>query len=222
MVDLERTIDERITPLVDEAMQKYLGVRVEEIRADISDKLRKSPLFDIPIDSGQSFKAAKKAFIKSYIERLLRLHFGNVSEVARISGLDRRSIHRVVQKGKVDVDRFRSALLRSEYVRTLAVKTIIESTLDVYRPIIVPARLDSFVKYVPSLSRDIVRTLPENPVPLAVAEREFEVRYFEQVLASHKGTLGALAKRIGIRYETLHRKLKALGIDRKTEDSIRE
>jgi len=210
--DLERTIEEKVTPLVDEAMQKYLGVHISEIKADISDRLRKSPLLELPVDSSLSFREAKRRFVKAYVERLLRLHFGNVSEVARLSGLDRRSVHRLIVEHKLRIEPIRHELHRPSYVKQQAVQGIIESTLDLYKPAIAPARMESLYRYVPTLSKDIVRELPERPVPLAVAEREFERRYFEQLLASHKGTLAQLAKRVGLRYETVHRKLKLLGL----------
>ena len=210
--NLEKTIEERVTPLLDDAMLKYLGVHVTEIKVDISDRLRKSPLLDIDIDTRSPFKKAKRAFRKAYVQRLLRLHFGNVSEVARISGLDRRSIHRLIGAHKLRVQQFRTELMRSDYIKRQAVRSIIESTLDSYKQSIHPGRFQQLYKQAPSLSRDIVKELPERPVSLKVAERAFERRYFNKILAEHKGTLAQLAKRVGLRYETLHRKLKTLNL----------
>jgi DNA-binding NtrC family response regulator len=210
--DLERTIEEKVTPLVEEAMQKYLGVHIAEIKADISDRLKKSPLLELPVDVSLPFREAKRRFIKAYVERLLRLHFGNVSEVARLSGLDRRSIHRLIVEHKMRIEPIRHELHRPSYVKQRAVQGIIESTLDVYRPAINAVRMESLYRYVPELSKEIVRELPERPVSLAVAEREFERRYFGQLLASQKGSLQQLAKRVGLRYETVYRKLKMLGL----------
>jgi len=43
------------------------------------------------------------------------------------------------------------------------------------------------------------------------AEQEFEKKYLRQALQENK-TITATAKKIGLRYETLHRKLKSLGL----------
>ena len=94
--ELEKIIDKKVKPLVEEAMQKHLGITISEIEADISDKLKKAPLLEFEVDTKIPFKQAKKNFKKKYLTRLLQLNLGNVAEVARIARIDRRSIHRLI------------------------------------------------------------------------------------------------------------------------------
>jgi DNA-binding NtrC family response regulator len=210
--DLEKTIEERVKPLVADAMQKFLGVTVSEIEHDISGKLKRSPLLDYDVNVAISFKQSKLDFKKYYLTRLLQNHFGNVSEVARIAGLDRRSIHRLITSLKIDIRRFRKELLRGEYVKQEAVKDIIQETLDNYKTSLNPQKLELLYRFAPALSKDIVAELPEAPLTLNQAEEEFEKKYFTKALHLFNNNISKTARAIGIRYETLHRKLKSLGV----------
>jgi DNA-binding NtrC family response regulator len=40
----------------------------------------------------------------------------------------------------------------------------------------------------------------------------FEVQYFKKALKENKDNISKTARKIGLRYETLHRKLKSLGL----------
>jgi DNA-binding NtrC family response regulator len=210
--NLEKTIEEKVKPLVADAMQKFLGVTINEIENDISGKIKRSPLMDYDADVSLGFKRAKLAFKKYYLTRLLQNHLGNVSEVARIAGLDRRSIHRLITSLKIDIKRYREELLRGSYVKQEAVKGIIEQTLDHYRTSLNPDRLALLYRFAPTLSKDIVDQLPETPLSLADAELEFERKYFSKALGLFNRNISKTARAIGIRYETLHRKLKSLGL----------
>lgn len=210
--NLEKTIEEKVKPLVADAMQKFLGVTVSEIEHDISGKLKRSPLLDYDVDVTKPFKTSKLDFKKYYLTRLLQNHFGNVSEVARIAGLDRRSIHRLITSLKIDVRRYRQELLRGEYVKQEAVTDIIQQTLDSYKQSLNPDKLALLYKFAPALSKDIVAELPEAPLTLDHAENEFEKKYFTKALSLFNNNISKTARAVGIRYETLHRKLKALGI----------
>lgn len=209
---LEKSIEEKVKPIVDDAMQKFLGVKVAEIEKDISTKIQRSPLMDYDVDVTLGFKKAKLAFKKWYLTRLLQANMGNVSEVARIAGLDRRSIHRLIMSLKIDIRRFREELLRGQYVKEEAVKGIIESALDQYKASLNPERVMMLYKFAPVLSRDIVTQLPEQPLTLSEAEREFEKKFFSRALPLFNSNISKTARAIGLRYETLHRKLKGFAM----------
>lgn len=209
---LDKVIREKVKPIVDEAMHRFLGMTVNEISGDISDKLKKSPLLEFEVDTSLSFKKAKDLFRRQYIIRLLQTHYGNISIVAKVAGLDRRSIHRLIRRLKIDSERFRKDLMKPEYVRQEVVATMIEHTLDEYKEIINPKKLEEAYKNVPDLSKDIVKELPEAPLTLKDAEREFEKKYLEVVLSENKGNISQTARQIKLRYETLHRKMKELGM----------
>lgn len=205
--DLEKVIDARIRPLLDKAMHQYLGMTVSEIESELSDKLKKTPFFDFEILTSVSFKKAKKMFVKQYLTRLARMHCGNVAEIAAIAGIDRRSVHRLVNELRVNVHECRSDG-QFEYVKKSAVEGIIKEVITPYKSSINPSKFKAWYKQAPSLSADIVKELPDSDLNLKDAEREFEKRYLAQALEENNGNISATARKIGLRFETLHRKLK--------------
>jgi DNA-binding NtrC family response regulator len=211
MADLEKVLAEKVKPKLDEAMARFLGVTIREINADITDRLKKSPLFDFDINTRLKYKEAKSEFRKAYLSRLLHFNFGNVSEVARIAGIDRRSVHRLVKTLDLDPDKARRDMLSSQYLRSQAVQGIIETTLENYREVLNPSKLEKMYSNVENLSREIIRDLPDEPLTLHEAESEFDKKFFTRVLMEEHSITKA-ARRIGLRYESLHRKLKSLGV----------
>ncbi len=209
--DLEKVIKSRVKPIIDEAMQKFIGARIVELETDLSDRIA-NPLHDMEIDTSVEFKKAKEMFKKSYLIKLLQTHLGNISKVAEISGIDRRSIHRIIKNLKIDAEKIRKNLLSEEYVKEEEVKDIIETTLGEYKGIINPKKLKKMYAGVPELSKDIIKELPKSPFTLKEAEEEFEKRYIMKALKENKFNISKTAKKIGLRYETLHRKMKALGL----------
>ena len=49
--ELENLVEKKVRPIVEKAMQDYLGITIAEIESDISDKLKRSPLIDFEIDT---------------------------------------------------------------------------------------------------------------------------------------------------------------------------
>lgn len=207
---LEAVIEKRIKPLLDEAMQRYLGIRVSEIEQDISDKLKHSSLLLVDIDTSIPFKKAKRLFKKTYIIRLAKRLFGNVSEIAKISGMDRRSVHRIIAEMKIAIPKFRKEIEKVEYVRESAVQNIIQSALESYKSALNPEKFVSLYSKAPELSKDILKELPQREITLKEAEREFERAYFQKALEQNNNNISQTARKIGLRYETLHRKLNML------------
>lgn len=211
-VTLEKVLKEKIEPLIDEAMHKYLGITISEVSEEISDKIEKSPLISYEINTALSFKAAKKLFKKEFITRMLRAHFGNVAEVAKITGMDRRSIHRAIKEFRIKIRRIRKEMERISYTRREAIDSILKKTLDQYRKIIRPSKLENMYRNVEKLSENIIRELPAVDMTWKQAEKEFEKAYLKKALEENKWSLTKTAKKIKLRYETLHRKIKKLGI----------
>jgi len=209
---LEKALKEKVEPLVEESMHKLLGVTIAEFGKDITDKIEKNPLIAYDIDTGISFKAAKKLFKKQFLSRLIQNKYGNISEAAKVSGLNRRTIHRAVKELRINVAKARRELIKADYYRREAVDSILKETLDSYKQIIKPNRLEKMYKNVDKISSEIVRELPSIEMTWDEAEREFEKRYLEKALKENKGNISLTARKIGLRYETVHRKLKKLGI----------
>ena len=209
---LEEVVEKRVKPMVDNAMHKYLGITISEIKADISDKLKRAPLLEYEISTKLSFKKAKKLFKKLYLAKLLQSFSGNITDVAKAAGLDRRSIHRLMDELKLDPEEFRRSIAKAEYVKQEAVRNIIQSSAESYKSSLSPTKFREFYEHVPELSKDIVKELPATPLTLKEAEHEFEKEYLRKALEENKGNITNTAKKIGLRFETLHRKLKTLKI----------
>ncbi|MBI2564700.1 hypothetical protein HYV79_01790 [Candidatus Woesearchaeota archaeon] len=208
----EQALEFKIKPLLDQAMHKILGITVSEIKSDISDKLKKAPVLDFIIDTRISFKICKKSFKKFYLSKLLRLHFGNVSEVSRIAQIERETLHRLIKELKIDVETYRKELLKADYIKEIAIKGLIEKTLEQYKEAIHPNKFKKLYENAPGISKDIVKELPDSELSLKEAEEYFEKTYLRKALEENKQNISQTARRIGLRFETLYRKLKQLGL----------
>ena len=208
MTDKKRNVEH----IVDDAMRPFLGVSIDELNRDISEKLQKSPLLPFDIDTKLKFKAAKKKFKQQFLSRLLRVSYGNISVVAKRSGVDRRSIHRIVKDAGIDVARIRIEMIKPYQIKQKAVGGIIEDVLEHYKQVIHPTRMAEVYKQVDTVSKDILDELPDKQVTLKKAEEEFEKEYLRKAVAENEGNITKTAKKIGLRYETLLRKLKSLGL----------
>jgi DNA-binding NtrC family response regulator len=198
--------------IVDDAMKPVLGVSIGELNKDISAKLEKSPLLSFEIDTKLKFKQAKKRFKQQFLARLLRVSYGNISEVAKKAGVDRRSIHRIVKDAGINVSKIREEMIKPYQIRQKAVEGVIEDVLEHYRQVIHPERMAEVYKKVDTVSKDILDELPEKTITLKQAEEEFEREYLRKAAEENNGNITQTARRIGLRYETLLRKMKVLGI----------
>ena len=209
---LEAVLEKKVKPVVEGLTTKFLGVNIHKISEDITTKLNKSTIENIPIDTHLPYKEAKKKFKHDYLEKVLRLKLGNISEAAKSTDTTRRSIHRLIQDLDIDVKKIKKELVKPYEIKKMDVSTVIEHVLENYKEIIHPKKLEEMYKNVAVLSDDILKNLPEMPITLKEAEHEFEKEYLKRVLAEHHGNISATARKIGLRYETLHRKIKALSL----------
>ena len=210
--NLEKALKDKIEPMLDESMHDMLGVTISEFGRDISDKIEKNPLIAYDVDTSLSFKVAKKLFKKQFLSRMLQNNYGNVSLVAKITGLNRRSIHRAIKELGINVRRTRKEMVKADYYRKEAVDSILKETLDNYRQVIRPSRLEKMYRNVDKISGEIVKELPAIEMTWDEAEVAFEIIYIKKALKENKDNVSKTARKIGLRYETLHRKIKRLGI----------
>ena len=209
---LERVVKEKIEPMLEEAMQRYLGITISELERDITERIENDRLIGLVIRTDLPFKEAKKHFKKEFLERHIQTNYGNISDVADKVRLDRRSIHRDIKSLQLDVRKLREKLYKPGYFEKEAVDGMIRKTLDSYREFIKPEKLDQLYSHVPELSENIVRVLPSHSMTWKEAEEEFERTYLKAVLSHNKENITQTARRIKIRYETLLRKIKKLGV----------
>ena len=201
-----------VKPIVDEAMHRVMGITIDELSRDISDKLKTSPLLMFDISTRPGFKKAKKEFVRRYMKKLLQINYGNISEVAKIADIDRRSIHRIVKDSDIDVEKIRKEMARAYEIKQSALNEIIEDVLDNYKTVIHPDKLGVMYKNVPEFSRDILEAIPEKQLTLKDAEEEFEKEFIRKALAENGNNMTITARKIRLRYETLLRKMKRYGL----------
>lgn len=208
--DLELLLSNKVKPMVDEVIKKFIGVKIGELGESLIDKLEK-PVFEFSVDITVPFKESKKKFRKLFILKMLELHQGNVSVVADIIGLDRRTIHRDIENFKIDVDSIRSASVSSKDYQLSVVNNVVSDVIEDYRSIIHPVKLKGISDYVPTLSSDILKIIPFDEPTWDSVEIEFERRYIQKMVQVY-GSKKVIAEKMGLRYETLIRKMKKLGI----------
>ena len=207
--DLEETIKEKISPLLEETMEKSWGITIPQIESDITDKLKNPPL-SIYVPAHLTFQEAKRMFKGEFIKKELRLHKGNISQLAKSLDLDRRSIHRVIKDLEIDMNKLRNLIDSEDHPQELVVDKTIRSTLEQYKEIIQPSQLEKMYQQVPRLSRNIAKFLPHHDLTWKKAEHEFEKQFLSHALDEHKGNVSKTADKLKIRVETLHRKIKKL------------
>jgi len=209
---VEEKTKKGVETIVDDALKPVLGVSIGDLNKDISAKLEKSPLLTFDIDTSIKFKEAKVRFKQQFLARLLRTCYGNISEVAKRASVDRRSIHRIVKDAGINVAKIREEMIKPYQIRQKAVEGIIEKVLESYKTVIHPEKIAEVYRKVDSVSKEIVDELPETHISLKDAEEEFEKEYIKKALDESKGSIQKTSKKIGLRYETLLRKIKTLGL----------
>jgi len=198
MYNLERVLKEKILHLTDEETSVRLS-------SDITTKLARTPLIELEVDTKLPYKAAKRKFKKAFLTKLLMLNLGNVSEVARLTGTNRRSIHRLIRAFGINLKKIKRELIRPYDIQASAVNLILGDMLAEYR---LTPRVQERLYY--STLPDIMSELPSNKMTFSQAQKEFEKRYFKGVLQDNNHSFSKTARHIRIRQETLMRKLKLL------------
>ncbi|MBI2549473.1 hypothetical protein HYW21_09080 [Candidatus Woesearchaeota archaeon] len=204
--DLELLIKKKIEPLVEEATLKFLGVTIAELNKSIADKLERP--FPYTIDTSLPFKKAKQQFKREYLRKILLLNYGNVQRTAQQTGLERRTIHRAINGLGIDIQKIRHEMIKPDYIKQETVTRIIQDSLRDFEGVIHPQRFDRMYHHVPDVTKNLVKELPEPFLSFAQAEAEFERRFLSRALQEHSGNTAQTARAIGVRFETLHRKLK--------------
>ncbi len=209
--DLEATIKEKVAPLLEETLEKSFGVVIPKLESDITDRLS-HPVMNVYVPLIASYKEAKKRFKQEFLRRELVLKRGNVSQLAKILGVDRRSVHRAIKELKIDMEGLRDEGEGEMKYKEQVVDQTIRGALEQYKSIFHPARMEDLYKDVPLLSKNIAQVLPLEQLSLKEAEREFERQFFLHHIVDEKGNVKSTAQKIGLRVETLQRKMKKLGM----------
>ncbi len=208
--NLENVIKDKINPILDGAMEKYLGIKIPDLKNDISNNLFNSKIIDIQIDFTLNFKESKNKFKEMFLEKQLEQNYGNISLVAKLTEIDRRSIHRIVSKDKSD--QIRKDLNKPYYLKQKEIEHIIEGTLNNYKEILNEKKITEMYNATELISKEITDKLPEEHITMKEAETIFEKKYLAKKLSENNFDLKTTADNIKLRYETLIRKIKTHNI----------
>ena len=208
---LEEAIKEKVSPLLEETMEKNWGITIPKIETDITDKLR-NPQMQIYFAPDLTFSSAKKVFKSEFLKKGLLQHLGNVSQLAKTLGIDRRSVHRAIKSLDIDVEELRMKDITGEKYQQEIVDRTLRSAFDKYKEIIQPQKMEKMYSDIPALSRNIAKVLPSSELTWKQAEKEFEKQFLALALKEQENDVSGTAKKLRIRVETLYRKMKKLGI----------
>ncbi len=216
--DLEGTIKEKVSPILEHTIEKSFGITIPKLEADITDTLMNVSIsLYVPLNT--TYPEAKKIFKKEFLRQQLRVHQGNVSQLAKFLGIDRRSIHRSIKEFNLDIERTKNVPESNEREFQTQIDQAIKHTLDNYREIIQPKKMELMYEELPSLSRNIAKFLPAPNFTWKEAEEEFERQFLENALKSTEN-ISKIAQKIELRKETLYRKVKKLGLKYRTAQSL--
>jgi DNA-binding NtrC family response regulator len=207
--DLEEKIKEKVNFLVEESMQKNWGLTIPKIESDISNLITENEItvyFPLDID----FKDAKLHFKKEFLKQELKLNKGNVLETAKSLDINRRSIHRTIKELNINVDNIRDSQEEILNYQKEFVSKGIKKVLDNYKEIIKEDKFEKMYQETETLSRNIVKILPHRKITWKEAEKEFEKKFLTHSLKENDYGIKKTAQKIGLRNETLSRKIKEL------------
>ncbi len=209
--DLEQAVREKVSPLLEESLEKNLGFSIPKMEADLTDKITTSALsVYFPLDT--TFAEAKKVFKAEFFKRELTFHLGNISELAKNLDIDRRSIHRVIKDLEIDLEDMRHKPSAPKEYKEGLIKQAIKGTLDEYKEVIQPQKMQKLYGEAPKLSRNIAKFIPHKEHTWKQAETEFEKQFLTHSLQENNWNVSKAALQIDIRVETLHRKIKKLSL----------
>lgn len=210
--NLEETLKGKVALLLEETMEKSWGIYIPQVQSDITDKLQTSLPAKFYISPANSFQEAKRKFKSEFLKNQLHLHGGNISQLAKFVGLDRRSVHRAIKRFDLHLGDVRREVRHSSSYQEKMIDQTIRFALEGYKDIIQPQKMEKMYQEVPALSRHLAKLLPHNHLTWKQAEREFEKQFLSQALAGHKGKIAETARKLKIQPETLHRKIRKLGL----------
>ncbi len=194
--------------IVEDVFQRYLGVTIRELNQDITRNID-SPLLDFISEEEKNLKTARRTFLRHYVIRLLERHSGNVKAASDEAEVTRRTMHRLISDLHIDVSVMRKRRPSRNY--ETKVHNAIEKTLQGYEKILHPEKLDAVYEKIDDIAKDIADGT-EEPKMLSLKEAEdaFLSVFIRKSIARNAGNISKAAREMGIRYETLNRKMNSL------------
>ncbi|MBT4604021.1 hypothetical protein HOC01_00130 [archaeon] len=176
-------------------------------------ELLKTNKSKIPIHYELTFKESKKKFKESFFRKELSKH-QNISMLSKFLGIDRRSIHRAIKD--FDLIAIKKSKTSQDYYQNIKSYKNFKDLLKGYNE----QNSEELNWGMPKIEEQIITDQKINhkdkieEMTWKQAKLDFELRYLKMLL-KHKNpsqTNKSLANKIGLRPETLSRKLKKLNI----------
>lgn len=206
---LEDTIIEKVRPLIHDNIEKTWGLAIPKLEDDITSKLAKEQT-TIPIRFSLNYIDALSAFKRDFFERELRKQH-NISFLAKLLGVSRRNLHRSIKELGIDVEK-KTKDEQKNYFKEKEIYNSLREALLEYRSLFREEKMDELYNTLPNLSKTLAQELPEQEAcTWKKAKRDFETRYLRHHIALGD-KLKVVAEKIGMRAESLSRKLKVLGL----------
>lgn len=202
---LEKIMDKKqeITPKIEEVVKNMLGLRIQEVIEDISQRLTG---LDFDVDPKHNYKVAKKRFKKKYTHFLLISTHGNITEAARISGLDRKQITRIVDEFKIDIESIRQTPYVFKEKKTQDyLKNIFKDTMSNY---------DILQSKINHLNYELTYSLTKDMIDYNLtyndAKHLFDKQYFSALIKIYNNDKKQITKHANIAYQSVLRKIKEI------------
>ncbi|MFW5852417.1 MAG: helix-turn-helix domain-containing protein [Nanoarchaeota archaeon] len=196
---------------IEDIIWKYSGSSSKIVNEDITERLS-YPFTNYTVGKEIDYRKAKEDFLKRYIIMVLTRHSGNITYAAEEADVSRRTVHRMIRKFGININRMRTYTEKnySEYI----ISDAIETSVKKYETKMRPKQIDGLYKNLNYITRDImIQSSLGSILTLREAEQEFEKKFFQCLLERNSLKKNKIAKKLGIRSETLHRKIKSLNLN---------
>ncbi len=189
-----------VNSLVEKVLKKHVVTSIDGLADSIKEGIENRLFLDINL--GLPFNDAKRFFMRKYFEELMIISYGNVSKAAKISGLNRRHLHRLAKTLNLKPQQYRIAMqkpynyLREDIMHVLDKKTDYQKS----NPKIYTKIADDFTKTLSSESKSFIQAL-----------KEFEKQYFTSLIKRTK-TLSEASRLSKLSQKTLKRRIDMFSI----------
>lgn len=157
-----------------------------------------NPRMSLYIAKNATFSDAKKIFKKELLRRELRMSGGNVTVVAKDLGIDRKTVQRVIRE------------LDIPFIDKGGIEIFVNDDDQVYKFPKEDISINYFYKRESGKLKTFIKEYDD--LSWKEAELEFEKQFIWQALKRNNMNISKTAKDIGLRIETIYRKIKLLKI----------
>lgn len=157
---------------------------------------------NIPGDDEVELSVAKDNFRRSYLEMLLRYCKGNISKAAKVSGISRKHLYRLVDLEDINVDELRHNHDLEAHIVS-SINTAVEGMES------------NSYKFNKRIMQDIIQAVPDSLPEFRDAEKSVERHYLKKAWDSCKGRIKEIARIAGRSERDIYKKVEEFGLKKK-------